>query len=323
MSQKELKVTIEPAWAGERLDVALSRQLPELSRALVQKLIKSGLVSSAAGAITVPRFPVKSQMSITVVLPEQEESLELTPTSFDFPILFEDDAMLVIAKPAGVVVHPAAGNPTGTVVNAFIGRYPHLAQELADGNTLRPGIVHRLDKDTSGCLVLAKSVQAQFQLGRAFANRQTGKTYLAITRGIPVKSSGELAGLIGRHPVNRQKMALVDRNGKPALTRYKVVASGEIDSIPVSLVKVVILTGRTHQIRVHLASIGIPVLGDALYGGDKRVPTGVERQLLHAWKLRLPHPITGELKEFVAPIPMDMQQIIDRLPVQAADLERD
>lgn len=311
MNQKKLSFSIDPGEAGTRLDRCLSRLIPGSSRSMLQKLIREGLVSSDDGPVTVPRYPVKANMRITVLLPE-EESPEPEPEPFEFPILYEDDAMLVIAKPAGVVVHPAVGNRSGTVVNALLGRYPQLAEELACGSS-RPGIVHRLDKDTSGCLAVAKTASAQFRLCSAFAGRETGKTYLAVVRGAPARSSGELSGLIGRHPVNRQKMALVERNGKLAITRYQLLRSGVVESIPVSLVKVNILTGRTHQIRVHLASIGIPVLGDALYGGAGRMPSGVGRQLLHAWKLRLPHPVTGEEMEFTAPVPDDMQRIIDLL----------
>ena len=305
MNRKILSFQIDPQEAGTRLDRCLSRLIPGSSRTYLQKLIAEGLVTSEGTALTVPRYPVRAGMRITVELPEPE-STEPVAEPFDFPILYEDEAMLVIAKPAGVVVHPAAGNPTGTVVNALLGRYPHLAETLAC-TTGRPGIVHRLDKDTSGCLVIAKTPEAQYKLSSSFAGRETGKTYLAIVRGIPRRAEGEITGLIGRHPVNRQKMAVVERNGKLAVTRYRLVRSGSINGVPVSLMEVKILTGRTHQIRVHLASIGIPVLGDATYGGTASALPGIGRQMLHAWKLRIPHPLTGKEMEFEATPPEDFQ----------------
>ncbi|MDR0932005.1 MAG: RluA family pseudouridine synthase [Victivallales bacterium] len=310
MNRKILNFQIDPKDAGTRLDRCLSRLIPGSSRSSLQKLIASGLVSSEGELLTIPRYPVKAGMRITVDFPEIESCVPVAEP-FDFPILYEDDVMLVIDKPAGVVVHPAAGNSAGTVVNALLGRYPALSETLSC-NTSRPGIVHRLDKDTSGCLVIAKTPEAQFKLSTAFAERETDKTYLAIVRGIPGKTEGEISGLIGRHPVNRQKMAVVERNGKLAVTRYSLERAGTIDGFPIGLMRVKILTGRTHQIRVHLASIGIPVLGDSLYGGRNLPISGVERQMLHAWKLSIPHPINRKKMEFTAPIPVDFQAILQK-----------
>lgn len=311
MNEKILKFNIETADAGTRLDRCLSRLIPGSSRSYLQKLIKDGLVQCGEDILDVPRFPVRAGMSITVRLPE-EVGAEPVAEPFEFPILYEDDVMLVIDKPAGVVVHPAAGNPSGTVVNALLGRYPQLMEEMACQNS-RPGIVHRLDKDTSGCLCIAKTASAQFKLSSAFADRETSKTYIALVRGIPVKTQGEISNLIGRHPVNRQKMAVVERNGKLAVSRYTLVGSGMIDGAEISLLHVKILTGRTHQIRVHLSSIGHPVLGDSLYGGARTTVAGADRQLLHAWKLEIPHPVSGEMMRFQAPLPMDMQLIVNKL----------
>lgn len=311
MNEKQLTFNIENTDAGTRLDRCLSRLIPGSSRSYLQKLIKDGLVSSNGDILDIPRYPVRAGMVITVRLPE-ESGNEPVAEPFEFPILYEDDVMLVIDKPAGVVVHPAAGNPSGTVVNALLGRYPQLMDEMACQNS-RPGIVHRLDKDTSGCLCIAKTASAQFKLSTAFASRDTSKTYIALVRGVPVKSQGEIITLIGRHPVNRQKMAVVERNGKQAITRYSLISSGIVDGAEISLLHVKILTGRTHQIRVHLASIGHPVLGDALYGGSRTAVSGADRQLLHAWKLELPHPSTGEMIRFQAPVPEDMQFIISKM----------
>lgn len=309
-----LEFTVPEDCAGTRLDRCLSRLINGSSRSFLQKLIRNGSVRDGNGLVlTVPRFPVSGGMKIAVEVPEQtDETLAPAASDFDFSILYEDDHMLVIDKPAMVVVHPAVGNAEGTVVNALYGRYPGLLERF--GNvSLRPGIVHRLDKETSGCLAIAKTPDAQFQLGTAFAERRTGKCYLAVVRGIPQRSSGEIKNLIGRHPVNRQKMAVVERNGKLAHSVYTVLASGEVEGVKISLVKVRIFTGRTHQIRVHMASIGHPVLGDSVYGGSRTGISGAERQLLHAWKLELPHPASGEMMKFTAPVPEDFKKFVNFL----------
>lgn len=246
-------------------------------------------------------------MNVSVDLPEIQETGTIEAEPFDFEILFEDPHFLIINKPAGVVVHPAPGNTAGTVVNALISRYPAMKEEFSADDSARPGIVHRLDKDTSGCLAVAKTAAAKYKLGSAFADRMTGKTYLAICRGIPQRLNGELKTLIGRHPVNRQKMAIVERNGKEAHTVYKVISHKIIDRIPLTLVEVKIFTGRTHQIRVHLSSVGLPIIGDEVYG--KGSFPGITRQLLHAWKLSLPHPVSGEKLDFTAPLPDDFAAI--------------
>ena len=200
--------------AGVRLDIFLAGRLPEYSRAYVQKLIRAGRVT-LPGIAAVPRTPVAAGLPVTVELPEPAAPPPPEPENFAFPILYEDSAMVVINKPAGVVVHPAPGNPDGTVVNALLGRYPELRSPELPPDA-RPGIVHRLDKDTSGCLAAARTPAAQSRLAAAFANRETAKIYLALTAGIPEAPRGRVENLIGRHPVNRQKMAVVERNGKPA-----------------------------------------------------------------------------------------------------------
>ena len=203
---KKIEFTVPPECAGTRLDRCLSRLIPDSSRMHLQKLIKAGNVLCDGVGCTLPRFPVAPGMRVTVTMPETvSEDAPPAPDEFDYPILYEDDWMLVIDKPAGAVVHPAAGNREGTIVNALVGRYPHWLETFGTGS--RPGIVHRLDKDTSGCLVVAKTPEAQFKLSTAFAERRTAKTYLTLVRGVPTKTSGELTGMIGRHPVNRQKMA--------------------------------------------------------------------------------------------------------------------
>lgn len=306
--KKEHKFTISAETSG-RLDRALALCLPDYSRTFLQNLIKNGSVCVNAAVITQPRFAVTAGMDVAVTLPETAEKEVISAEPFEFDILFEDQSFLVIDKPAGVVVHPAPGNYEGTIVNALIGRYPAMAQDFAEEDGSRPGIVHRLDKDTSGCLAVAKTVEAKFKLGTAFADRKTGKTYLAICRGIPKQLTGELNTLIGRHPVNRQKMAIVERNGKEARTAYKIIAHKVVENIPLTLVEVKIFTGRTHQIRVHLSSIGLPIIGDELYGNRNCTFPGAERQMLHAWKLSLPHPKTGDTMSFTSPLPDDFRTL--------------
>ena len=309
---KIVKFVISPEIAGTRLDRCLSRLINGSSRTFLQELIKGGMVTCDGEVIDIPRYPVKANMIVVVNMPEYESDETLLAEDFEFPIVYEDKYMLVINKPYGVVVHPAAGNASGTIVNALMGRYPEFATDFSFANE-RPGIVHRLDKDTSGCLVVAKTPDAQYKLGSSFAERETSKTYLAIVRGIPAKKSDEINTLIGRHPGNRQKMAVVPCHGKVAVSRYKVLKSGVIDRAVVSVVEVQILTGRTHQIRVHMNYIGHPILGDGVYGGVRVPIEGVTRQMLHAWKLSVPHPFTGELMNFESPIPEDMQEVLDRI----------
>ncbi|MBE6390119.1 MAG: RluA family pseudouridine synthase [Lentisphaerae bacterium] len=292
-----------------RLDKIIAENLPDYSRTFLQNIIKSGAVTVNGSIVTQPRLTVKSGDVITLEIAVVSGETVISAEPFEFDILFEDTDFLVINKPAGVVVHPAPGNFEHTVVNALIGRYPAMAQDFAADDAVRPGIIHRLDKDTSGCLAIAKTVEAKYKLGKAFADRKTGKTYLAICRGIPKEPAGVLKSLIGRHPVNRQKMAIVERNGKEAHTSYRVIAQKEIDNIPLALLEVKIFTGRTHQIRVHLSSIGLPIIGDELYGNRNCTFPGVSRQMLHAWKLSLPHPASGEMMTFISPLPEDFEHL--------------
>ncbi|MBQ9088048.1 MAG: RluA family pseudouridine synthase [Lentisphaeria bacterium] len=312
MKNKTLEFTAEAADNGSRLDAFLSRNIPDSSRAFLQKVIKEGNVAINGAPVTLPRTAIKPGATITVFMPDAPV-LELAPEDFEFEILHEDAEILVINKPAGVVVHPGAGNSDGTVVNALLGRYPAMS-ELFPGES-RPGIVHRLDKDTSGCLVIAKTPGAMFKLGEAFSRHTAKKCYLAVCRGVPQERKGNLTTLIGRHPVNRQKMAIVEKNGKEAITSYEIITARNVDDIPLAAAKVKIETGRTHQIRVHMSSINLPVVGDQLYGRHTDFP-GVNRQQLHAWKLTLPHPASGEIMEFTAPVPEDMKNLLARLNVK-------
>lgn len=311
MADKVIELVVPPDAAELRLDSWLAQMLSDNSRSYLQKLIRNGKVSCEGSPVTVPRTPLRAGWRVSVVLTQAaENSVPQAEDNFDYEILYEDPHMLVINKPPGLVVHPAAGNYSGTVVNALLGRYPEMADEFDDCGG-RPGIVHRLDKDTSGCLVIAKTPQAQFALSGSFANRAVSKSYLALTCGQPPNDSGRIQTLIGRHPVNRQKMAVVTRNGKEAITLYRVLSRGRRNGVSTALLKVNILTGRTHQIRVHLSHIGLPILGDPVYGGSR--VSGLDRQMLHAWQLRIPHPVTGKMLEFTAGLPEDMLAVIGEI----------
>ncbi|MFA6713731.1 MAG: RluA family pseudouridine synthase [Victivallales bacterium] len=309
MTTKKIKLTINKASDGLRFDRCLSSLIPQCSRAFLQAHIKNGKARINGEICTNQRFRVSAGMEITVEIEEPEEDAPIAE-QIDLPVLYEDDSMLIIDKPWNMVVHPAEGNETGTIVNALLARYPYMADTMYTSGG-RPGIVHRLDKDTTGVLVAAKTPEAQFRLSKFFADRKVAKTYLAIVPGIPRESTKEIISMIGRHPVNRKKMAIVPRNGKEAVTVYNVLQSGFYQEVLLSLLSVNILTGRTHQIRVHLASLGHPIIGDQTYGGKQQLH--VERQMLHAWKLNIPHPASGELMSFESPIPEDFQEIIDAM----------
>jgi len=284
---------VEADAAGARLDQFLASSVPELSRARVQDLIKAGHVTlSGAAAKASARLRVGDALTISEPPPVATETVA---EDIALEVLFEDDDLIVLNKPAGLVVHPAAGNWSGTVVNALL----HHCRELSGiGGEQRPGIVHRLDKDTSGCLVAAKSDLAHQSLARQFAGREVSKIYLAIVAGKIRYLTGTIDAPIGRHPVQRKKMTVLkEGGGREARTGYRVV-----QALPAgTLVECTLHTGRTHQIRVHLKHLGHPLLGDEVYG--KRA--GFSRQMLHAWRLGFAHPRTGERLNFESPIPPD------------------
>ena len=296
-----IKLTISSEHAGERLDRSLAEALPAFSRARLQTLIRDGFVT-VNGNTARPRDAVRTGDTVEVREPEIEK-IDAQPEAMQLDILFEDDDLLVVNKPAGLVVHPGAGQQTGTLVNALLAHCKNLS---GIGGKERPGIVHRLDKETSGVLVVAKNDAAHRDLSKQFAERTTGKTYLALVAGIPRKSSGTIEAPIARHPVHRKKMSVARRGGRSAKTEYRVVRSGSDRS----LVECVIHTGRTHQIRVHLHHLGHPVLGDKLYGGKRA--GDFPRQMLHAWKLTFRHPRTGDSLNFTAPIPTAFEDATPR-----------
>lgn len=285
-----------------RLDKVVQERLPDFSRSRIEGLIKAGYVKvNGIAAIKAGQKVVESD-AIAIELPPPVPPIP-QPEDIPLNVLFEDSDILILNKAPGMVVHPAPGHASGTLVNALLHHCPDLA---GIGGVVRPGIVHRLDRDTSGLMVVAKTQPAMDGLAKAFATHKTvEKTYLALCHGRPRLESGRIENMIGRHPVDRKRMAIVEKDGKLAITNYRV----ERVIGPISLIECRIETGRTHQIRVHMASLGCPVIGDSAYGKsalDKRLNPVPARQMLHAWRLVLWHPVTGEKLSFEAPVPADM-----------------
>jgi 23S rRNA pseudouridine1911/1915/1917 synthase len=277
-----------------RLDQFLAKCLPEFSRSRIQHLIRAGFVR-LNNATSRPRQIVRSGDRIELTEPPVEK-IETLPEQIPLQILFEDQDLIVINKAAGLVVHPGAGHHEHTLVNALLN---HCTALSGIGGKERPGIVHRLDKETSGCLVVAKNDSAHRDLSRQFAERTVEKVYLAVVTGKLRKVAGIIEEKIGRHPVHRQRMTASASRGRAAKTEYRVVRSSE----RASLIECRLHSGRTHQIRVHLHHLGHPVLGDKVYA--PRLAGNFPRQMLHAWKLGFRHPRTHEWKNFAAPLPDD------------------
>ncbi len=284
---------------GERLDAFLAARLPDLSRSRIQVLIREQFIV-VNGQAAKPRDAVKLGDRIAIAVPEAVP-LDALPQAIELEILFEDDDLVVLNKAPGMVVHPAVGNPDGTLVNALL---YHCRGKLSGiGGVERPGIVHRLDKDTSGCLVVAKSDLAHQSLVNQFAERRTmEKLYLAVTQGIPKPAQDRVFTHIGRHPVNRQKMAVVNPpGGKAAITDYQVLTADA--ATLTALILCHLHTGRTHQIRVHMHHQGTPLVGDPIYGKPSKTAGLTGRLMLHAWRLSFNHPLTGHCQRFEAPVP--------------------
>ncbi|HEY5301346.1 MAG TPA: RluA family pseudouridine synthase [Acetobacteraceae bacterium] len=310
--------------AGERADRFLAGRIGTLSRARVKSLIEAGRVDRDGAVLTAPAEAVRAGAAYTVAVPAPRPA---TPEPQDIPlaILFEDADILVLDKPAGLVVHPAPGNHDGTLVNALLAHCGDSLQGI--GGERRPGIVHRLDKDTSGVMVVAKTETAMAALSADFAARDLERAYLALCWGLPAPAGGEIEGAIGRDPRDRKRMALrPDGRGKAALTRYRTLRGFHGG---VALLECRLATGRTHQIRVHLASRGHPIVGDKLYlrrppAIARLLPTqaraallGFPRQALHAARLGFAHPRTGAALLFETPPPADMQALLDTLAQSA------
>lgn len=282
-----------------RLDQFLARRLPQYSRSRLQQLIRSGFVR-LNDASTRARQIVRAADKIDVREPPVEQ-IDTRPERIPLDILFEDDDLIVINKPAGLTVHPGAGQREHTLVNALLS---HCTTLSGIGGKERPGIVHRLDRETSGCLVVAKNDLAHRELSKQFANRTVEKIYLALVAGKLRKPVGVIEEKIGRHPVHRHRMRVTSLRGRTAKTEYRVICSNQ----EASLIECQLHSGRTHQIRVHLHHLGHPVVGDKVYGA--RFAKDFPRQLLHAWKLGFRHPRTGEWKQFQASLPDDFKEAV-------------
>ncbi len=295
----------------KRLDVFLAEKDPALSRSQIKRLIEKGEVQ-VGGRKAKAALRLRENDTVTLTLPEPQK-LELEPQDIPLKVLYEDRHLIVVDKPAGLVVHPGAGNISGTLVNALLHRCPDLA---GIGGVLRPGIVHRLDKDTSGVLVAAKDDLAQRFLADQFKKHTAIRKYIGLVFG-QMPDEGHVAASIGRHPTHRKKMSARPRKGREAKTHWRVLERFR----SFNLAEFRLETGRTHQIRVHLSSIGHPILGDPLYGGRRRLisiepPTlrhglqKLRRQALHAFSLGFVHPVTKKLMEFTSPLPQDMEEVI-------------
>lgn len=298
---EELKFTVGPEGAGMRIDKCITLKLGEgYSRTYVKFLMDNGFVR-ARGTMVKPHYTAREGDEILVELSPPPEAADMEPENIPLDIVYEDEWIIVVNKPAGMVVHPGAGNRTGTLVNALL---YHCGKLPGAGDDQRPGIVHRLDKDTSGVIVAAKNARAMRSLAKQFKERAVKKYYLALAKGSFEMDNGIVEAPLGRHPTDRKKMDIEYSTGKEARTIYHVIR--RFDKF--TLLRLELLTGRTHQIRVHMKHLGHAVLGDAKYGHAY----GMNRQALHSETLGFTHPDTGEYVEFSVPMPEDMRQIVER-----------
>jgi 23S rRNA pseudouridine1911/1915/1917 synthase len=310
-----IDVRLAPAHAGWRLDRALADAVPTLSRERLKTLIRSGAVEAGGKTVRDPALKVRGEESLRVAVPEPTPAHN-EPQDIPLKIVFEDQHLLVVEKPAGLVVHPAAGNLDGTLVNALL---HHCGGSLSGiGGVARPGIVHRIDKDTSGLLVVAKNDVAHEGLARQFAAHSIDRRYLAIVSGVPKTGEGTVDAPLARSAANRKKIAIVEGSrGKRAVTHWRRLAVLR----DASLVECRLETGRTHQVRVHMASIGHPLVGDPVYGrtgkthGKLLKELQFHRQALHATELGFTHPVTKHKLSFSSPMPPDMQELFNALGI--------
>ena len=318
VSAESLFITIPSDYAGLRLDVALTQLLSELSRSGVVYLIRNKKVI-LENSDAKPSYRLKGGERVEVLLEVYPKPSCIEPSPIKLDILYEDEDIIVLNKAPGMVVHPAPGNYRDTLVNALLYRFPQIH---TIGAKDRPGIVHRLDRDTSGVMVAAKTKAALSRLATQFKTRSLEKKYLALVWGVPKKDSGEITYPIGRHPIERKKMSIISRKGRSAETIWCI----KEHYTNISFLEVTLRTGRTHQIRVHLAAANHPIIGDPLYGGKKKIRLSngmsddivnrilkIQRQMLHAWQLTIIHPRTKTPLFFEAPLPCDMQAIIKAL----------
>lgn len=295
---------------SQRLDIWLSNQIPDLSRSRVQTLISQGNVKVNDETCTSKKISVKTGDRIHLTLPETQPT-SLQPQAIPLDILYEDDSLIIINKPAGLVVHPAAGHPDGTLVNALLAHCPL----SAIGGVQRPGIVHRLDKDTTGAIAIAKTDIAHQHIQAQLKTKTARREYLGIVYGIPNAETGTVDLPIGRHPTDRRKMGIVpvEKGGREAITHWTI--KERIGNY--SLIHYQLETGRTHQIRVHTAEIKHPIIGDPMYSSNRSIGVNLTGQALHAWRLQLEHPISGELIEAIAPLPDQFNTLLRILRLRA------
>ena len=314
--ENTLKSEIPQTCQGMRADKALALVFPQYSRSTLQKWLKQGLVV-IDDEVPAQRDQVQGGELVELVVPQIKQTI-WRAQSMELNIVYEDDQILVINKPAGLVVHPGAGNPDGTLVNGLLHHYPKLS-ELP-----RAGIVHRLDKDTTGLMLVARTESSRLELIRQLAQRTLQRTYLAVVQGVPI-AGGVIDAAIGRDPHDRRRM-MVSTTGKPALTHYRVQQRFRRHALLCCKLD----TGRTHQIRVHMKHIGFPLVGDPIYGGRRQLPprageamrtalSEFSRQALHAAKLAVVHPGTGRGQEWSAPMPLDLQMLVDNLERDAVN----
>jgi 23S rRNA pseudouridine1911/1915/1917 synthase len=301
------EISLQVEEQGERLDRYLSEQLTDLSRSRIQQLIEQGQVQLNGKVCTSKKTTVKLGDRIILSIPPAQP-LELAAEDIPLDILYEDNQLLILNKPAGLVVHPAPGHPDGTLVNAILAHCPNLP---GIGGVQRPGIVHRLDKDTTGAIAIAKTEFAHQHLQAQLKAKTAQREYLGVVYGVPKTENGTVDLPIGRHPVDRKKMAVVspEKGGKPAITHWRILERlGNY-----TLMHFQLETGRTHQIRVHSTHMGHPIVGDPIYSSGRSVGVNLPGQALHAWRLRLQHPVSGEWVEVTAPIPQTLTTLLEVL----------
>jgi 23S rRNA pseudouridine1911/1915/1917 synthase len=301
------KLNLQVEEKGERIDRYLSQHLPDLSRSRIQQLIEQGNVQVNGKVCTSKKITVQAGDRISLTIPEAKP-LDLQPEAIPLEVLYEDDALIIINKPAGLVVHPAPGHEEGTLVNALLAHCPNLA---GIGGVQRPGIVHRLDKDTTGAIAIAKTDQAHQNLQAQLKAKTARREYLGVVYGAPSAASGTVDQPIGRHPIDRKKMAVVpvEKGGRLAVTHWHI--RERLGNY--TLMHFQLETGRTHQIRVHSAYMGHPIVGDPVYSTGRSVGVNLPGQALHAWRLTLQHPVTQESIEVTAPVPKSLTTLLEVL----------
>ena len=302
------KIIFEISEEGKRLDLYIAERT-ELTRTRIQQLIKDGNIN-VNNKKSKPSYKVEKNDFIEMIIPDEKE-IDLVPENINIKILYEDSDIAVIDKEAGIVVHPSHGHESGTLVNAVM---YHIKDLSGINGEIRPGIVHRLDKDTSGLLIIAKNDTAHLRLSEMFGSSGIRKTYIAILKGKINKESGKLETLIGRDPKDRKKMAVVKTNGKTAITYFQVLDKNE----KFSLVKVNIQTGRTHQIRVHMKYLGYPVLGDSVYGRDNKI---AGKQMLHAYKLEFLQKKKKKAMKIISELPQDFEKALKETGLEMGNFE--